>query len=457
LWKYHEQDVTEIIDILTDITDAIPTDENGSNQIPAGETLAFNSQINNLQTQINTKTSSSNVDNLIDIRLLHQGLMDENFQSLVYNKTEVDALIPDTSNFETSNQLDNRLANYTTLSLFEAHEELMEQELNDKQDVPATGEQFAFVSQLPNLSNYALSSAIPDVSSFITDQTSNLANYDTSTEVDTKISNAGLGTNPVVDTISLNGGTIDNYTTIDADNMTNGYIKFAPSISGNDWAYLRQIGGANEMKLALDFHDDGDDAVFVIRDIHSSGQVPDLITNRFEIKRGGDTEINGNVRIPGDGKEIYFDTGGAGLRWGQGLTRIVDDGDLQICTDDNMHFNTGSDDTSLGTERMVIKSDGKVGINVSNPASILHMNPNTENTESPETTGCYVYNTNTGDASLTLRVKNSSAGHPYISFDVAGEAGWALGMDNDDGNKFKLNYGWSSLSNNTKMTTTPDG
>ena len=109
------------------------------------------------------------------------------------DKTEVDALIPDVSNFETSNQLDNRLANYTTLSLFEAHEELMEQELNDKQDVPATGEQYALVSQLPDLSNYALSSAIPDVSSFITDSTTGLVNYDTSSVVDSKISSAGVG------------------------------------------------------------------------------------------------------------------------------------------------------------------------------------------------------------------------------------------------------------------------
>ena len=81
----HEEDISEIIDILTDITDAIPVDENGSNILYylMKPSFAYNSQISNLQTQINTKTSASNVDNLIDIPLLHQGLMDENFQSLI--------------------------------------------------------------------------------------------------------------------------------------------------------------------------------------------------------------------------------------------------------------------------------------------------------------------------------------------------------------------------------------
>jgi hypothetical protein len=33
---------------------------------------------------------------------------------------------------------------------------------------------------------------------------------------------------------------------------------------GNDWVYLRQIGGNEAIKLALDFHDDDNDARFVI-------------------------------------------------------------------------------------------------------------------------------------------------------------------------------------------------
>ena len=50
---------------------------------------------------------------------------------------------------------------------------------------------------------------------------------------------------------------------------------------------------------------------------------------------------------------IYFPVGGAGLCWGPGYSRIIDDGDLQICTDDSIHFRTGSNTTTLGTEWML--------------------------------------------------------------------------------------------------------
>ena len=160
------------------------------------------------KNEVNTfivKSMISSESTPVEEKISASQFMDENFQSLVYDKTEVDALIPDISNFETSNQLDLRLANYTTLSLFEAHEELIEQELNDKQDTPATGEQFALVSQLPdtssfitladlpNTSSFITSNDLPDTSSFITDQVSSLANYDTSSTVDNKIASAGVG------------------------------------------------------------------------------------------------------------------------------------------------------------------------------------------------------------------------------------------------------------------------
>jgi hypothetical protein len=88
-------------------------------------------------------------------------------------------------------------------------------------------------------------------------------------------------------------------------------------------------------------------------------------------------DVAGNINLNGVGRTIYFDaTGGSGLYWGGGYSRIVDDGDLRICTDDNMHFNTGCSSTTLGTERMVIKSDGNVGIGVANPDEKLHVNGN---------------------------------------------------------------------------------
>ena len=52
-------------------------------------------------------------------------------------------------------------------------------------------------------------------------------------------------------------------------------------------------------------------------------------------------DVNGNIKLDGSGRQIYLDTGGAGLYWGSGYSRIVDDGDLRICTDDDLHFTTG--------------------------------------------------------------------------------------------------------------------
>tara|TARA_R100000935_G_scaffold58878_1_gene98945 strand:+ start:4823 stop:6481 length:1659 start_codon:yes stop_codon:yes gene_type:complete len=84
------------------------------------------------------------------------------------------------------------------------------------------------------------------------------------------------------------GGRAD--TPSDAANRTNTLIAFGTAGSGDDWAYLRQIGAPNEYTLALDFHDDGEDAGFEIRDVKST-ENPDTITSRFKVQRGGNVGI----------------------------------------------------------------------------------------------------------------------------------------------------------------------
>ena len=41
--------------------------------------------------------------------------------------------------------------------------------------------------------------------------------------------------------------------------------------SGNDWAYLRQLGGTNLIHMVLDFHNDDNDSRFSIRSVKSAG------------------------------------------------------------------------------------------------------------------------------------------------------------------------------------------
>mmetsp|Transcript_71740 Transcript_71740/g.191401 ORF Transcript_71740/g.191401 Transcript_71740/m.191401 type:complete len:856 (-) Transcript_71740:250-2817(-) len=89
-------------------------------------------------------------------------------------------------------------------------------------------------------------------------------------------------------TISINGMS-SNYNlngNIDAANITNTYIAFKPNASNSDCCYLREIGGDNAIRLALDFHDDGNDAKFVIRNVQSVSN-PDVIIEVFSVTNGG--------------------------------------------------------------------------------------------------------------------------------------------------------------------------
>ena len=279
----HDQDITDITEILDDIVSAIPTDENGNNEIPTGETLAYNSQITGLQTQVDNLNfpTIENVDTLIESKLQHQGLMDADLQTLVYDKTEVDALIPDVSSFETSAELDTRLADYTTLSLFEAHEALMETELADKADTTAIPDVSNFITA-NDLNGYALSSAIPDVSLFITNSTSSLANYDTSTEVNNKIASAGVGGHWTKDT------------TTNELTYTSGNV----GISTSDANFKLQIGG-DDNHLFLASANDRYGWIFETKD-EQGGSVPLRIKKRTDDE---DTEVltiknqDGNVGI----------------------------------------------------------------------------------------------------------------------------------------------------------------
>lgn len=64
----------------------------------------------------------------------------------------------------------------------------------------------------------------------------------------------------------------------------------------------------------------------------------------------------GTTNMPLTG--INFSNNGTGLNWGLGYSRILDDGDLRICTDDNMRFYSGSSTSTYGTQQMLLNSSG---------------------------------------------------------------------------------------------------
>jgi hypothetical protein len=77
------------------------------------------------------------------------------------------------------------------------------------------------------------------------------------------------GTGSFSDVLKLGGGSTTGDSSVEDTNKTNTYIRFGEAGTGSDWAYLRQIGGDNAIKLALDFHDDNE-ARFEIRKVNSS-------------------------------------------------------------------------------------------------------------------------------------------------------------------------------------------
>ena len=97
----------------------------------------------------------------------------------------------------------------------------------------------------------------------------------------------------------------------------------------------------------------------------------------YTLDVNGNAKINNNLMFSSASNNnlgINFPNTGYGIHWGNGFSRIYDDSQLRICTDDNMHFYTGSNTTSPGTERMIIKDNGNVGIGTSSPDATLDVN-----------------------------------------------------------------------------------
>ena len=211
----------------------------------------------------------------------------------------------------------------------------------------------------------------------------------------------------------LDGATVSGDSGVDADNKTNTYIKFGQAGSGSDWAYLRQIGGDNAYHMALDFHDDGSDARFSIRDVHSTGQDPDIITTRFTVASGGNVGIGtaspqSRLTInPTVSDNNFFDHGEAPLtitqplqtstttlndpksvlhltRQGTGSQAYGARASFKLSRYENVGVNSRTRlDLDLSHESyddvnvMTLRSDGKVGIGTTSPIRKLDVRSGT--------------------------------------------------------------------------------
>jgi hypothetical protein len=116
---------------------------------------------------------------------------------------------------------------------------------------------------------------------------------------------------------------------------------------------------------------------------------------------------------------------------------------------------------------MAILENGKIGIGTPTPSTLLHLqNENVfsggDDPSINTVPSMYIYNANNTSSSahslLALRTNGNNGGNPYLSFDVRGVKGYSLGIDNADGDKFKLHTNWNLNGSNTPaITITSDG
>ena len=131
---------------------------------------------------------------------------------------------------------------------------------------------------------------------------------------------------------------------------------------------------------------------------------------------------------------LRFESGGAAKFW------------LQSTPTGDLAFRP-----SGGGHVMDIKNNGNVGIGTSDPDSKLQIKPNHTSYSNPAaTSGLVIYNETNSDPSIThailnLRTGGSSGGDPFISYDVAAEHGWSIGIDNSAGRQLRFGQSWANF------------
>ena len=156
-----------------------------------------------------------------------------------------------------------------------------------------------------------------------------------------------------------------------------------------------------------------------------------------------------------EGTSQFGDTLGFGsngrISWGGSPARFI----ATSCGGYNMVLATDN-----FTDRMTIQTGtGAVGVGTSSPCTFFHITNGCGGYTAPDNTAVpniYVFNSNgsctTAHSMMTLRTNNTGGGNPFISFDVNLVAGWTVGVDNADSQKFKIGSGWSSLTAATAVT-----
>lgn len=250
-----------------------------------------------------------------------------------------------------------------------------------------------------------------------------------------------------------------------------GNLNVSGTISGQNLVAsgdMRLRGGGDSGRIWSGYEDGGPTLFFYDQDdiggalaFRESPKGNDETKPEYEVKIVGK---RGNIGIgttnPGEKLEVAGNLKVTGSIAGNIHASQVNSGTLGVDRIPNLSANKLTTGTLSGDLSITGKLEvtGHVGIGATNPSAPLQIKATSDT--SPNTNGLYIYNpTNSANqhAIISLRVAGTSAGDPFVSWDISGEAGWCMGIDNSDSNKLKIAYAWNALTSNTAMTWDASG
>jgi hypothetical protein len=176
--------------------------------------------------------------------------------------------------------------------------------------------------------------------------------------------NVGIGTTSPGAALDVSGGTVLGSAGNTSWRIQPQYVNSSPFPSQvrltNAWDAVAGTGQANYAGVGINLNSSQSGSAVEFYTSTTNNAAPTLrwtIDSSGNLNRNGSSATNSGINLP---------TGGAGITWGASYSRIYDDGDLRVTTDDNMHFST-----SAG-EKITIYS-GNVGINNTAPSSQLQV------------------------------------------------------------------------------------
>lgn len=125
----------------------------------------------------------------------------------------------------------------------------------------------------------------------------------------------------------------------------------------------------------------------------------------------------------------------------------------------------GSSSSITGENDLVWDAtNNRMGVGVVTPSASIHIEGTGSTYSTPASSnvpGIYIQNTNgsssTANTFLSLRTTGASGGDPILSWDIGGVIGWSAGIDNSDGDSFKIANYWAGVETNTRFTIDGSG